>query len=62
MYYDLRVNGEVRERLGLSELRQVLTNVLEGGAGYVEVGPSGALPSVEKGSAPKKKASVKKGS
>lgn len=43
-WYDLRVDGVVQERLGLSELRQQLTNVLEGGAGLVEVAPTGGLP------------------
>lgn len=48
MWYDLRVDGEVAGRLGLSELRQELANVLEGGAQHVEISPSGGLPAVEK--------------
>lgn len=52
MYYDLRVGDRVIERLGLSELRQELTNVLEGQEGDapppVVVARSGCLPAKEK--------------
>lgn len=54
MWYDMRVGGRVQEKLGLDELKQQLANVLEGGAGHVEVAPHGALPSVKKAGRSKK--------
>lgn len=55
MYYDLRAGGKVLERLGLDEMKQQLTNFLEGGESVVEVAYHGELPEVK---APKRKKKV----
>lgn len=47
MYYDLRAGGRVQARLGLDEMKQQLTNFLEGGESVVEVAYHGELPELK---------------
>lgn len=48
MWYDLRAGDRVLSKLGLDEMKQELTNVLEGGVSVVEVAYHGELPAVKK--------------
>ena len=44
MWYDLRCGDDVIERLGLDELKQELTNCLEGGRTDLVIALHGELP------------------